>query len=172
MNKQELINELNLARDSYTNENGFRSGVRTGLGIALGVIDQLEDSEKVVIPKFVADWIEEMKQDKRPFYSVMSSLMNKTNHEWAIWKSANMNFSEIVAQAWLDGYQLEKEKLYVVELISNNLMRCLGYDLVDKVFFISETQEERLNKFKKRFTEQEIKDYDERFWPFAVEVAE
>ena len=29
-----------------------------------------------------------------------------------------------------------------------------------------------MNKDKKKFTELEIKDYDERFWAFAVEVAE
>ena len=68
--------------------------------------------EKPVIPKYVADWIEEMKQDERPLYSVMSSLMNKTNHEWAVWKNANKDFSEIVAQAWLDGFMVGEEPLY------------------------------------------------------------
>lgn len=68
--------------------------------------------ELPAIPKFVAEWINEMKQDERPLYSVMSSLMNKTNHEWAVWKSANKNFSEIVAQAWLDGYTAEEAPLY------------------------------------------------------------
>ena len=29
-----------------------------------------------------------------------------------------------------------------------------------------------MNKDKKKFTELEIKDYDERFWKFVVEVAE
>ena len=51
----------------------------------------------------------------------MSSLMNKINNEWTVWKSANMNFSEIVAQAWLDGYTVEKEKLYTVEIPNPNL---------------------------------------------------
>ena len=39
------------------------------------------EPQKVTVPKFVAEWIEEMKQDKRPLYSVMISLMNKTDHE-------------------------------------------------------------------------------------------
>lgn len=108
MKKQELIENLKDLRDSYPN-NDRHDGVRQGLLIAIGAIQNLEEPKKVVIPKFVADWIEEMKQDKRPFYSVMSTLMNKTNHEWAIWKSANMNFSEIVAQAWLEGFTIVNE---------------------------------------------------------------
>lgn len=81
---------------------------------------RLDDLQNIIVPKqklpmiprFVAEWIEEMKQDERPLYSVMSSLMNKTNHEWAVWKSANKNFSEIVAQAWLDGFTVEEEPKY------------------------------------------------------------
>ena len=55
------------------------------------------EPQKPVVPKFVAEWIKGMKQDERHLYSVMFSLMNKTDHEWTVWKSANMNFSEIVA---------------------------------------------------------------------------
>lgn len=72
----------------------------------------------------------------------------------------------------LFGYEVEKEKLYVVSLIDNYVTYYLSYDLVNKVFFMSRNQKEKLNKFKKRFTEQEIKDHDERFWQFAEEVTE
>ena len=72
----------------------------------------------------------------------------------------------------LFGYEVEKEKLYVVSLIDNHVTYYLAYDLVNKVFFMSRNQKEKLNKFKKRFTEQEIKDHDERFWQFAEEVTE
>ena len=125
--------------------------------------------ELPVIPKFVAEWIEEMKQDERPLYSVMSSLMNKTNHEWAVWKSANKDFSEIVAQAWLDGYEVEEEQKYVVPIGENHALCKFANDAwgiykedIDKLYLDDD--------FK--FTEQEIKDYDERFWPFAVKVEE
>lgn len=79
-------------------------------------VDELENllvpkQELPVIPKYVAEWIKEMKQDERPLYSAM-----RTNHEWAIWKTTNKNFSEIVAQAWLDGYTAEEEPLYTARL--------------------------------------------------------
>lgn len=170
MNKQELIENIKDLRDNYP-DNGRHDGVRQGLLIAIGAIENLEEPKKVVIPKFVADWIEEMKQDKAPFYSVMSSLMSKTNYEWewAIWKSTNMNFSEIVAQAWLNGYKVKKEKLYYVlnkhgetllGFMSGEVKLSGGYKLHDD------------NKDRYQLTEKQIKDYDERFWSFAVEVGE
>src|SRR5699024_6279973 len=74
--------------------------------------------ELPVIPKFVAEWIKEMKQEERPLYSIMSTLMNKTNHKWSVWKNANKNFSEIVAQAWLayPNIEIEQEPRYYAKI--------------------------------------------------------
>lgn len=118
MNKQEAIKTAEF-RVIYPTE------VRPNLEVlpleeVKNIISQIHEPQKPVVPKFVAEWIVEMKQDERPLYSVMSSLMNKTNHEWDVWKSANMNFSEIVAQAWLDGFEIEQEKLYTVEIPDPN----------------------------------------------------
>jgi|SRR5690625_438432 len=132
---------------------------------SLGISQKLE---KVQIPKFVADWIEEMKQDERPLYSVMSSLMNKTNHEWAVWKSANKNFSEVVAQTWLDGYTVEEEQKYYVLSKDRKtiLLERWASGISPCAMPISEKEEGDM------LTEQEIKDYDERYWAFAVKVEE
>ena len=166
MKKQELIQNLKDLRDNYP-DNGRYDGVRQGLLIAIGAIQNLEEPKKVVIPKFVADWIEEMKQDERTFYSVKSTLMNKTNHEWAIWKSANINFSEIVAQAWLEGYQLEKEKLYQVIIPTKDKLWKYyyldddgGINMVDKLEFVES------------HTEGFIRSVSDDLWQFAVEVTE
>lgn len=143
----------------------------------LPLIDQLEDSDnleeskKVVIPRFVADWIEEMKQDERPLYNVMSSLTNKRSHEWTIWKRANMNFSEIVAKAWLEGYQVEKEKLYyVVNGAQQLILVNIGHIVPSFTDFEIAERAGILKKYQ--LTEKEIKKYDARYWSFAVEVAE
>ena len=55
MNKQELIKGLSLHRDTYSNDYGFGSGVRAGLKLAIIKIGKLDELEKVVVPKFVAD---------------------------------------------------------------------------------------------------------------------
>lgn len=166
MKKQELIQNLKDLRDAYPADDSHE-GVRQGLLIAIGAIQNLEEPKKVVIPKFVAAWIEEMKQDERPLYSVMSTLMNKTKHEWAVWKSANMNFSEIVAQAWLDGYEVEDVPLYYVDLdTAAYVAKWNGNGQVD----IYTDGISGNDEFEFHLTEEEIKNYDERFWPFAVEV--
>ena len=170
MKKQELIENLKDLRDSYPNDDRH-NGVRQGLLVAIGAIENLEESKKVVIPKFVADWIEEMKQGERPLYNVMSSLTNKRNHEWTIWKRANMNFSETVAQAWLYGYELEEEKLYyVLDKQGKTLLALMGGEVhISGGYVLSEGT---ATKDIYQLTEKQIKDYDERFWSFAVEVAE
>ena len=116
MNKQEAI-ELIKKLDEYY---GFSKGVYLEKRDVINIISKIDEPQKVTVPKFVAEWIEEMKQDKRPLYSVMSSLMNKINNEWTVWKGANMNFSEIVALAWIYGYEIEQEKLYTVEIPNPN----------------------------------------------------
>ena len=127
--------------------------------------------EKVVIPQFVAEFIEDSRNKVGCIVTAIWEMYEfeyERVYEWAL-QDGN---DEVLMKAFVNGYEIEKEKLYVVELNNDHLTNYLAYDLVDNVFFISRTQEEILNKFKKRFTEQEIKNYDERFWPFAVEVAE
>ena len=121
MNKQEAIERIK--NIDTLNINDRVEGQQVDMVMknqVLGIISIIDEPQKVVIPKFVAEWIKGMKQDERPLYSVMSSLMNKTDHEWTVWKSANMNLSEIVAQAWIYGYEIEQEKLYTVEIPNPN----------------------------------------------------
>lgn len=170
MKKQELIENLKDLRDNYP-DNGRHGGVREGLLIAIGAIQNLEESKKVVIPKFVADWIEEMKQGERPLYNVMSSLTNKKNHEWTFWKRANKNFSEIVAQAWLYGYEVEKEQLYyVLDKQGKTLLMLIGGEVCTSGGYV--LSESTFTKDTYQLTEKQIKDYDQRFWSFAKEVTE
>ena len=166
--KKWLIKELlDDEVDGY--DNYYNGGYEDGLAYALKLAHQLDEPEKVVIPQFVAEALEKAKGDNW-YASQLINAMYDSSDEVGYWLEVPSN-EKLLLRAWLDGYE-EKEKLYVVVLSNGHLTNYLAYDLVDNVFFISRTQEEILNKFKKRFTEQEIKDYDERFWPFAVEVAE
>ena len=102
--------------------------------------------------------------------------MNKINHEWTVWKSANMNFSEIVAQAWIYDYEIEQEKLYTVDIpnpvLTDNsdsvtvLMKLdSGVVLTDVVDYIGREQE-----LVYQLTDSEIKQDFEWAWQFAKEV--
>lgn len=68
------------------------------------------EQEKVTIPQFVAVFITEQKKLGHTLsYSIDASMSDRVA-EW-YWDN-----SEIFARAWLDGYEVEKEKRYVVTL--------------------------------------------------------
>ena len=112
-----------------------------------------------------------MKQEERHLYSVMISLMNKTDHEWTVWKSANMNFSEIVAQAWIYGYEIEHEKLYTVEIPNpNGDSNRYGLCKVDGMIIIGSFVFGIDRASNAKLTESEIKQDFDFLWKFAKEV--
>lgn len=76
--------------------------------------------EKVVVPKFVADWIFKAQLVER--LSLHSAIKNgiinlyfKESEEVTKWLGNDEN-QEIFARAWLDGYTIYKEKRYRVKL--------------------------------------------------------
>ncbi|NSV01825.1 DUF1642 domain-containing protein [Enterococcus faecalis] len=159
MNKQELIEELEcleVPTDSYNYLRGANYAVEKAISLA----KQLDEPKKVVVPQVVADWIKYAKQQgyefmqsydpKKMFYPINDGLDK--------WINDN---EETFAHAWLDGYEVMKEPLYYVKLPEIGYMR-FGYR-----YFYSEDVEEA-----KKYTEQEIKAIDERYWPFAVKVEE
>ena len=68
--------------------------------------------EKVVIPKFVADWIEECKNDDFHLFGAMEGIsLNQKKLDYWFREDDNM---ELFARVWLDGYEVEEEKRYYV----------------------------------------------------------
>lgn len=68
--------------------------------------------EKLVIPKFVADWIEECKNDDFHLFGAMEGIsLNQKKLDYWFREDDNM---ELFARAWLDGYEVEEEKRYYV----------------------------------------------------------
>lgn len=68
--------------------------------------------EKVVVPKFVADWIEECKNDDFHLFGAMEGIsLNQKKLDYWFREDDNM---ELFARAWLDGYEVEEEKRYYV----------------------------------------------------------
>ena len=176
MNKEELIKELNLHRNIYSNDLGFGSGVKAGLKLAIIKIGKLDEPEKVIVPKFVAD---EFDYDKNYYWEVDES--NDISHilkcafgndgkpsEFLGWVRDN---PENYVMAVRNGYEVEKEKLYYVldkhgktllMLMDGEVWPSGGHVLSESIF----------TKDMYQLTEKQIKDYDERFWQFAVKVQE
>ena len=69
------------------------------------------EPQKVVVPKFVAEWIVEAKKIHNNLSWVWFS--NPVSDELNAWLK---NHTETFMRAWLDGYEIEQEKLYIVEI--------------------------------------------------------
>ena len=116
MNKKELIEKI----EAMPNNTGF---IRPKIDkyLVLGLVRQLDEPEKVVVPQFVADWYED----------------HKDNLEYNIWDWMKYNLEpkkreNIIFSQWLGktvnnpvetlvnmhqfGYTVEKEKRYLVKV--------------------------------------------------------
>ena len=114
MNKQELIKKYK----EY--ENGlFDIGVRAACQLFLKDLEQLDEPQPVKVPQFVADWIEVCKEHlTTSLYTAMNPNFMKENNQsfdLILWIK-NTNNQETFALAWIFGYEVEKEKQYIVSL--------------------------------------------------------
>ena len=129
--------------------------------------------ELPAIPKFVADYIDDRKEVGFPIYQAIRIVREDSRfehshlREW-LWTNKGQ---ETFVRAWLDGYEVaeEREQKYYVDLESAAYVaKWDGNGQVDiYTDGISGSDEYELH-----LTEREIKDYDPRFWPFAVKIEE
>ena len=165
MNKQELIDileNLECSTESLSYDNGYEQGVYDSLSHVI----LLDEPKKVVVPKFVADFIEDGNHyDKIAFlvhqkYLGINSLMRECSvKDWLM----SVDYETVLSL--VNGYEVEKEQLYYV------LLPEMGE--YESKYFLDQDGElsvdNQLCEYYK-LTEQEIKSIDERYWPFAVKV--
>ncbi|MBC1374453.1 DUF1642 domain-containing protein [Listeria sp. FSL L7-1699] len=125
-----------------------------------------KEPELVVVPQFVADWISRRRQEGYNLIWSISYENNDMPDEMYEWLTSTADNQELFARAWLDGYEVEKEPLYYVQLITNSL----GYLNVRNDGRRSLSDSVQNDIFKTQFTEAKIKEMDERYWQFAVPV--
>ena len=117
MNKQEAINELmSKCREIIfgDDENVYLSRKRT-----IEPVSQINEPQKVVVPKFVAEWLKECKRSGWHLRKVLSRLDDDEKiGDWAYDENDDLISEKVdmIARAWLDGFEIEKEKLYTVEI--------------------------------------------------------
>ena len=145
MNKQELI-------EKYEKLEGVCKdpGAEIARLIFLEDLKELDETQEVEIPIFVADWIEVCKEYlTSSLYLAMTPSFLKANNqgiELTIWIKKN---EETFARAWLDGYEVEKEKRYTVKMRATK--QPLFYNnMYEKTFF-------SLGDLATRFTRKQLK---------------
>lgn len=116
MNKQELIKEFE--EIGIHGLNMFGTVVKViPTKTAIDLIKQLDEPEKIKVPQFVAEWIEEARKACKDVAELFE--FDFTNDEVRKWFMQERPF-DLVAHAWLDGYEVEKEKQYLVKMPKAN----------------------------------------------------
>lgn len=124
----------------------FCLGIRkyVALSEVLYLIKQLDEPQKVVIPQYVADWIEYC---KNTFLSLARALnvSEEDFHNYANQKDyielltflGSMVNQEKFSKAWLFGYEVEKVKKYLVKMKGDIQENILVYGYGVKRYFFS-----------------------------------
>lgn len=105
MNKQELIKKYEMKGEQ------LKEFPVVTIGDVLKNLRELDEPKPVKIPQFVADWIEESRKTCKDVADFLN--FDFTNEEVGKWFMQERPF-DLVARAWLDGYEVEKEKRYKV----------------------------------------------------------
>lgn len=142
------------------------------------LIKLVDEPERVVVPKFVAEWYKKSKDELEfDIFNLVATIGEKDYDELTEIEAWFNNIGnepiETIMKMKLFGYKVEKEKLYHVYLHDGN---CLVSDdnkdfTKASTYFMHEESSGFLNRHL-FFTEEQIKQIDENYWPFAVEVEE
>ncbi|MBC6163319.1 DUF1642 domain-containing protein [Listeria booriae] len=166
-------NEIGIIKS--TTINGKRHCIKTENGECMkSSIDLAPAPALVVVPKCVDDFFERYpKIDGHTLHDLLSDLLTSRDsadadvYDWIM--SNNSVNGDLMARAWLDGYEVEEEPLYYVKVLN----RGLGYlncDTGTGGYFIDSRNNE--DGIKTQYTETEIKALNEKLWECAVPVEE
>lgn len=177
MNKDKEWLESVIIKELMTNSGNpdmttYEQGRVSALKYYLKLIEQLDEpeQEKVVVNEIMAGHIENCKNLKLTLSDSLHLVVPGDKQEEVLF-----------ARAWLDGYAVEKEKLYYVILVESEDKEKGQALYKDFNFNGDKVVSTHIETFSKRislgignfhFTEQEIKAIDERYWAFAEEVTE
>ena len=116
MNKQELIERVEGLKNIFGNKTKY-----VEKDTVIKLISELDEPQKVVVPKFVADWYEENKDDFEfnvwdwiAFRNEPGKLENKEFNYWI--NDGEGNPIQTLVNMHQFGYEVEKEKRYWVKV--------------------------------------------------------
>lgn len=185
MNKQEAIEEIkNLEGLTILDKTINFDSKMIPKKEVLNIVNQIDGPEKTVVPQYVADFYESIKDDFEDgvyelcaeFYEEESEL--STELYW--WFKLDVNKPiETLVKMKLYGYEVEKEQMYTVEIPSPNRVTepiiYLSRGEEGKIFlnswFVYESKNWK-NQPYAQLTESEIKQDFGWAWKFAKKVEE
>ena len=185
MDKQELIERI---EDFPCEASLVTEMIRINKNTLLGWVKELNEPEEPVVPQFVVEWINSVKKhgkkQKNSFgfyeeitaddsvYRVMYYIFKEdfatdAVRDWVI------NNKDTFARAWLDGYEVEKEKRYLVKMKGvDSRTNYLYYGLGSKTWLFKTKLID--GNFRKSHTRKELEEagFEEVFNSPLFEVEE
>lgn len=151
MNVKELIEKY---KDLY--ENVFDFGAKLACQLILQDLEQLDEPEKVkvpqcVVPQCVDDVIKGAREQSPELEDALHYTWGNGIKEFTEWYKKKSN-RDLFARAWLDGYEVEKEKRYTV--VAKATKQPLYYNAMDKKLFFS------MGGLATKFTRKELEEAD------------
>lgn len=167
MNKQELIERI---ENLPCFEGPIACTVTVNREWILQSIEQLDEPQKVTIPQFVAEYIEFKKKYDFHVYGAMREIEDHYNKRVPEWFYENN--IETFVRAWIDGYEVEKEKRYRVKMKKVGDMSFLNHYLQSDSWLINNGDNGEI--FKTHHTRKELEDagFSEVFKSPLFEVEE
>ena len=152
MNKQELIERI---EKLPCFEGPIACTVTVNREWILNSIEQLDQPQKVTVPQFVVDWIEKIKGKGEPLYYALDHTPPEEVDLWFC--EDEVNRQNIFARAWLDGYEVEKEKRYLVKIIGiTDYNSYLNYRKAEKAWTIESKME--IDAIRTNHTRKELEE--------------
>lgn len=174
MNKQEAIEKAKEHGEFYSTM--FGGTVKMApIGPIIDIISQIHEPQKVVVPKFVAEWIEIHKKSFAEASAIDMydnlTLDNSNGYYHDVWLWVVYHHYDFI-RAWHEGYEVEREKLYTVEIPDPNAD---GYSIVlgrkeGKVRIKQVWLTTWKMNCSNQLTESEIKQDFDWAWEFRKEV--
>lgn len=131
MNKQELIKKLEERRTITGNFQGYVVWWKD----VKEIFEQLGEPQPVKVPQCVAEYIEFKKKNNFHVYGAMRVIEDHYDKKVPDWFYENN--IEKFCLAWLNGYEVEKEKRYFVNIKGNIKENMLVYgEFLKRYFFI------------------------------------
>ena len=86
---------------------------------AIDLIKQLDEPQPVKVPQCVDDVIEDAREHSPELEDALHYACSNGSQEFTEWYQKKSN-RDLFARAWLDGYEVEKEKKYKIILLNRN----------------------------------------------------
>ena len=108
MNKQEAIEKI---KDlySFVMEDGPFEVDLIIKNQVIDIISQIDELQKVVVPKFVAEWIEEARAEEYSLYGAWEMVKEGSEIFWWLFDGHESN-QDTFNRAWLDGYEVGEDE--------------------------------------------------------------